>query len=193
MAKHRTAHNSGVIHSGIYYQPRSLKARNCRRGYGLLLEFCEKHNVEFEIYGKIVLATNESELSYLDVLYERGQKNGLENLKKITREEIHDLEPHARGIAGIYVPQTGIVDFVQAAQRLERQIVSHGAQIYLGSRVIKLNTHMKHVEIIASNNILVDKTVVNCAGLHSDRIAKLTNLEMPLRIIPFRGEYYKLK
>jgi len=193
VAQHQSGHNSGVIHSGIYYKPESQKAENCRRGYQLLLDFCEKHNIRYKVCGKIIVATDLTEVPYLDVLFERGEKNGLQDLKKLSAEEIREIEPYARGVSGILVPQTGVINFVDVANKLLNEIRNRGAEVHLGNKVTAIRNRGNQVEIVAADKTFTSSFGVNCAGLFSDRIARLSKSSLPLRIIPFRGEYYKLR
>ncbi len=192
IAQHQTGNNSGVIHSGIYYKPGSLKAKNCRYGYNLLLEFCKKHEIKYEICGKVIVAINDKELNYLDVLIERGSANGLDNLKKLNSRELKEIEPNVSGVGGILVPQTGIIDFVQVSKKYLQLIQEYGALVNLNEKVINIIQRSDEIEIITDKNSYQTKTVISCAGLHADRVAKKTNPQLPVRIIPFRGEYYKL-
>lgn len=193
IAKHQTGNNSGVIHSGIYYKPGSLKALNCREGYQRLLEFCDEKSIKYEICGKLIVATSESEISQLNNLYERGMKNGLVNLKKLSKEELKDYEPAVSGIAGIYVPYTGIIDFKEVSKKILEKILNSGGEIKFNSKVLQVKNSDGRVEVNTANEVFISKFLVTCAGLFSDRLAKLTNPDLSLRIIPFRGEYYELK
>lgn len=192
-AKHQTGNNSGVIHSGIYYKPGSLKALNCREGYQRLLKFCDENSIKYEICGKLIVATSESEISQLNNLYERGIKNGLVNIKKLSMEELKDYEPAVNGIAGIYVPYTGIIDFKEVSRKLAEKFLNTGGEIKFKSKVLQIKNSDGRVEVITENEALIAKFLITCAGLFSDRLARLTNPDLPLRIIPFRGEYYELK
>jgi L-2-hydroxyglutarate oxidase len=193
LAKHQTGNNSGVIHSGIYYKPGSLKATNCIRGYKLLMDFCRKHDVPFELCGKIIVATEEKELPLLQNLFARGQQNQLENLKMLTREELKEYEPHVAGIAGIAVPQTGIVDYKKVADKYAEEIKKLEGEIVLGERVIDIQLGAENAIVITQSKSYSTKLVINCAGLYSDKVARLTSKVVDVKIIPFRGEYYKLK
>lgn len=193
LAKHQTGNNSGVIHSGIYYKPGSLKATNCIRGYKLLIDFCRKHEVPFELCGKIIVATEEKELPLLQNLFARGQQNQLENLKMLSREELKEYEPHVAGIAGIAVPQTGIVDYKKVADKYAEEIKKFGGEIILGERVIDIQLGAENAIVITQLKSYSTKLVINCAGLYSDKVARLTSKVVDVKIIPFRGEYYKLK
>ena len=191
-ATHQTGHNSGVIHSGIYYKPGSLKATNCINGYNQLVRFCEEENIPHELCGKIIVATSQDELPQLKILYERGQVNGLNGLKELTREELKEYEPHVAGIAGIFVPQTGIVDYKEVAIKYADKLKSGGAEIYFNERIEGIQKK-KEVIIQTDKQEVHSDMVINCAGLYSDKIAQLNNPSLPLKIIPFRGEYYKIK
>lgn len=188
VASHQTGHNSGVIHSGIYYKPGSLKAQYCRRGYDLLLQFCDEHSVPYDICGKIIIAVQTDEIPRLDQLFARGLANGLNGLRIIHPEEIRQYEPFAAGVRGIYVPQTGIVDYVCVAQAMAGKNTQKGADIYLGEKVRQIVAST----VITDRDNYSAKLIITCAGLHSDRLAGSIP-EMPVRIIPFRGEYYRLK
>ncbi len=193
IASHQTGHNSGVIHSGIYYKPGSLKAVNCTRGYKMLLDFCDDNGIPYEICGKIILAVNENEIEPLQTLYERAIENGLTGTKIISEKEIKEAEPHASGIKGISVPQTGIVDYKIVSEKISQLIRTKNVQIKLGEKVEDMKLFPDRVEIKTFNATYNSKTVVSCAGLHSDKLAAMINQKINFRIIPFRGEYYKLK
>ena len=193
VASHQTGHNSGVIHSGIYYKPGSLKAINCRTGYNQLLEFCNMHGIEYKICGKVICATNDSEVQYLNTLYERGIANGLERIKIISREELKDIEPHAFGVKAIKVPYTGIIDFKDVSEKYADLIKQSGGEILFNEKVIKLKETAGSTTVESKKDVYETKFFVNCCGLQSDDVAKLNNGARNLRIIPFRGEYYKIK
>ncbi len=192
VAAHQTGHNSGVIHSGIYYKPGSLKAENCITGYKMLLDFCDENNIAYDICGKIIVATTEKELKPLQTLFERGKSNGLEGVKYISEDEIKETEPFAKGIKGILVPQTGIVDYKAVSEKIAGIISLQGAEIKFNEEVQSVKTNGNEVYVTAKNNRYASKVVVACAGLYSDKIASMTNDKINFRIIPFRGEYYKL-
>lgn len=193
VAFHQTGHNSGVIHSGIYYKPGSLKAVNCITGYNMLLEFCDENNIPYDICGKIIVATQEKEIPPLKTLYERGIANGLSGTKLISADEIKEHEPEAAGIQGIYVPQTGIVDYKAVSEKIYEKLKSAGSEVRFGEEVISINSSDKEPVIVTKKNKYSSKAVIGCAGLYSDKIAQMTGSETDFRIIPFRGEYYKLK
>lgn len=195
VSMHQTGHNSGVIHSGIYYKPGSLKALNCIKGYKMLLDFCDENNIEYDLCGKLIIAADEKELTRLDVLFQRGVENGLKGIKKLTSEEIKNTEPHVTGIAGLLVPQTGIVDYKIVSQKLEEIIQSKGITIRFNEEVINVIDLNNSVEVTTSSEKYNASAVVSCAGLYSDKISSMINggSELDFRIIPFRGEYYQLK
>jgi len=192
LAKHQTGNNSGVIHSGLYYKPGSLKATNCIHGYNLLIDFCQQNEIPFERCGKIVVATEKTELPLLENLYARGQQNGLQNLKKLGKEELLEYEPHVVGLAGIFVPQTGIVDYKLVAQKYGDLIRSKGGEINLGERVLDIQSSEDKCVVVTQKTSYTTKLVINCAGLYSDKVARMTVPNLNVKIIPFRGEYYKL-
>ncbi len=193
VAPHQTGHNSGVIHSGIYYKPGSMKALNCRKGYDQLLKFCDENDIEYDICGKLIVATEEKELPYLKTLYERGIENGLENLKMLSGGELKEYEPHVNGISGIFVPQTGIIDYTKVAEKYADFIREHGGEIVFNSPAKQCTEKTDEVEVITNDKVFTAKFLVTCAGLQSDRVAKKTAPHISVRIIPFRGEYYEIK
>lgn len=193
VAKHQTGNNSGVIHSGLYYKPGSLKALNCLRGYDLLIAFCRQHEIPFELCGKIIVATDEEEIPALNKLFDRGHENGLRGLRMLNAEQIREYEPYARGVAGIHVPQTGIVDFRLVAHRYADVFQQKGGEIQLGEKVLDIRVTTSEVTVITTKQSYTAKLLINCAGLYSDKIARLTSQQVDVKIVPFRGEYYKLK
>lgn len=192
IATHQTGHNSGVIHSGLYYKPGSLKATNCIRGYTELIQFCQEENIPYELCGKIVVATAPEELPIMDSLYERGIQNGLTGLRKLSAGELKEYEPHVNGLGGILVPQTGIVDYKVVAQHYLAQIRSLGGEIVFDTKVIAVRKKGSFQEIVTENRTYETGLLVNCAGLYSDKLAKMTMPNVNFKIIPFRGEYYQL-
>ncbi len=194
LAKHQTGNNSGVIHSGLYYKPGSLKATNCINGYHELVRFCEEEKIPFEITGKVVVATREEQKPLLKTLWERGLANGLEGTRYITLEELKVYEPHCAGVAAIHVPQTGIVDYYQVALAYGRKILQNGGQIFLNHKVLKISQKDGLNYIETSGRDFESKLVINCAGLYSDKVAQMNDTSAnDVKIIPFRGEYFKLK
>jgi L-2-hydroxyglutarate oxidase len=193
LAQHQTGNNSGVIHSGVYYKPGSLKAKNCIDGYNQLIDFCDKEDVPYELCGKIIVATDKSELPHLSMIEERGAQNGLKKLKRLTKEEVKEHEPYINGIAGIHVPQTGIIDYTAVSLKYAEKFQELGGEISLGQKVIDIQENAKVTTVITNKGSYETKLVVNCAGLYSDKIAKLTSRKLDLKIIPFRGEYFMIK
>lgn len=193
VANHQTGNNSNVIHSGVYYKPGSLKATNCIRGYTLLIDFCKRHNVPYNLCGKVIVATDETELPFLNTILERGLQNGLQNLKKLTQTELKEYEPHVAGIAGVHVPQTGIVDYRVVAEKYAEVFQKQGGEIKLNEKVLDVQLDNDKVIVVTQKSSYTGKLMVNCAGLYSDKIAALTRKDLSVKIIPFRGEYYKLK
>ncbi|MFY7788400.1 MAG: L-2-hydroxyglutarate oxidase [Thermoflexibacteraceae bacterium] len=194
LAQHQTGNNSGVIHSGLYYKPNSLKALNCVRGYNMLLDFAQKENIPHELCGKVVIATRPDELPTLETIYERGMANGLTKIKKIKGEEIKQYEPHATGIAGLFVPYTGIIDYEVVTNKYAEKFMQLGGLVFSGEKVIDIKLYHNNAEVItASQKSFQTKLIINCAGLFSDKIAALNKDNLHYKIIPFRGEYYKLR
>ncbi|OIN57948.1 L-2-hydroxyglutarate oxidase [Arsenicibacter rosenii] len=194
VAVHQTGHNSGVIHSGLYYKPGSLKATNCIRGYWSLIEFCEQENIPYELCGKIVVATKPEQIPQLNMLYERGQQNGLEGLKKLTLAQMREIEPYVNGVEGIRVPQTGIIDYKQVCEKYAQKFRELGGEVRLGEKVEQLTPGNSLSVVVTNKGTYEAKLVVNCAGLYSDKVAQMTQRNpINLRIVPFRGEYYKLR
>ena len=193
LANHQTGNNSGVIHSGLYYKPGSLKATNCLKGYRQLIEFCDRENIPYELCGKIVVATSENELPRLENLYRRGLENGLTRNKKLSAAEIGEYEPHITGLAGIWVPYTGIVDYRVVSNRYASIFTDEcGGEIFTGHRVTAIHRKNSHSEVIAEEKAFETKLIVNTAGLYCDRVAQMGGVNPDVRIIPFRGEYYEL-
>ncbi len=194
IAQHQTGHNSGVIHSGLYYKPGSLKATNCVKGYQQLLEFCEKEGVPYEITGKVVVATKKAEIPLLNKLLERGLANGLVGSRAITLDELKEHEPYCAGVAALYIPQTGIIDYTQVAMAYKRKFMEAGGEVYLEHKVEEIHPQPVGLTVVTSRGSLEAKFMVNCAGLYADKIAEMESKSPPnIRIIPFRGEYYKIK
>ena len=190
---HQSGHNSGVIHSGIYYKPGSVKAKNCRRGVEELLLFCDKFNVQYDLCGKVIVAVNLEEVNRLDALYKRGLENGISNIRIVDSQELKDLEPHATGIKAIHVPSTGIINYTSVVDELGKQIIKRGGEIKTKATV--KGFVRKAGECIVNTQMCDYPTelVINCAGLYSDKIAQLAGENSSISIIPFRGEYYVLK
>jgi L-2-hydroxyglutarate oxidase len=194
VATHQTGNNSGVIHSGIYYKPGSLKAKNCRFGVKKLLQFCTKYGIKYNLCGKLIIANNENEIPSLIELYNRGLKNGVPDLKLLDRDKIRELEPHTIGKKGIHSPTTGIIDYQEVCNVCINIIEHNGGKIQVNTKIIDIIQNSDGgIVLETTQGDIQSKSVINCAGLYSDRIAKMTETSLDLKIIPFRGEYYKLK
>ena len=192
LATHQTGHNSGVIHSGLYYRPGSLKAQNCVAGRRALLRFCEEHGVAHELCGKVVVATHPNEIPALDELERRGRANGLEDLRRLDRDGIREIEPRTDGVAGLYVPQTGIVDFRAVSEAYARRVRERDGQIDLDRRLVGCVTGGRDLVLETTGDAVHCRRLVNCAGLQCDRVARMCGVDPGVRIVPFRGEYYEL-
>ena len=193
LAAHQTGNNSGVIHSGIYYKPGSLKSVNCQRGYKMLLDFCVKHEIDHDICGKIIVATSNDELEKLDAIYRRGVENGLDGLRLLNEKEIREFEPNITGLKAIHVPQAGIVNYKQVAQKLSEEILRKGADIQPSFKVNRLEQKASGWQVGSMDGRKISADiVVNCGGLYCDKIAKMAGEKLDVKIIPFRGEYYEL-
>jgi len=188
VGKHQSTHNSGVLHCGLYYKPGSLKALLSVDGIKQMTDFCIKHNIPHEICGKLVVSTNQEESIKLNELFDRGTKNGLENLRKLNKQQMIQLEPNVGGIEALHVPQEGIVDYKKVIKKLSELITTNGHKIKLNSKVIDITNDT----VFTENDHFCYDFLINCSGLYSDKISKLTT-KIKSKIIPFRGEYYKLK
>ncbi|NML70462.1 L-2-hydroxyglutarate oxidase [Chryseobacterium sp. RP-3-3] len=190
---HQSGHNSGVIHSGIYYKPGSLKAKNCIEGYNSVINFAKEYGIKYDLCGKIIVASSKEELPLLDNIYNRGIENGLDNLKYLSREEFREIEPHCEGVKAIKVPQTGIIDYPGVAKKIKELFEELGGEVKFNQEVRDITD--KGSEIIVQTNISEFKTakLISCAGLYSDKVTNMTNKKNDVIIIPFRGEYYKIK
>jgi L-2-hydroxyglutarate oxidase LhgO len=191
VARHQTGRNSGVIHSGIYYTPGSLKARTCRAGKEALEAFCESEEIPFDRCGKVIVATDESEILALERIYENGQANGVD-CEIIGPERLHEIEPHAQGIRAIHVPETGIVDYVAVSRRLAERMQARGGELWLNAGVHDLQQRADTVVVKTARGEVEARHVINCAGLYADRIARMAGANPGVQIVPFRGEYYEL-
>ena len=194
VAIHQTGNNSGVIHSGLYYKPGSLKATNCIKGYHQLIEFCQEENIPYELCGKIVVATNNEQILLLNNLHERGKQNGLEGLQKLNIEQMREYEPHVKGVEGMFVPQTGIVDYRVVSEKMVAKFQKLGGSILYGEKVTGI-TKGHSITIVKTNkDVYETKLVINCAGLYSDKVTQMSE-DKPInfRIVPFRGEYFKIR
>jgi len=192
LAAHQTGHNSGVIHSGLYYKPGSAKARNCVEGRLSMVRFCQEHGVAHEVCGKIVVATQESETPALAELERRGGANGLKGIRRLQGPEISEYEPHVRGVAGLWVPETGIVDYKQVCQVLGQLIQKRDGWIWTQAKFQHCRRSQSTLVLETSAGEISARHIINCAGLQSDRVARLCGIEPGLQIIPFRGEYYEV-
>lgn len=192
LAAHQTGNNSGVIHSGLYYKPGSLKARNCTAGREALYRFCETHRIAHDNCGKIVVATAAREIPYLDKLEERGRANGLTGLRRLKAEELHEFEPHVNGIDGLHVPQTGIVDYVHVSEKYAEIVRENGGVIEINCRLTGYRPDGSEAVLQTSRGDIRCRYLINCGGLQCDRIARMCGVEPGMKIVPFRGEYYEL-
>ena len=192
VAEHQTGHNSGVIHSGIYYKPGSFKARFARQGSKSMTAFCQIHGIDHDICGKVIVATKQEELPLLENLYNRGLKNELA-IHRIGPDELKEIEPHVNGLGAIRVPMAGIVNYRQVSEKFAEVIQEKGGEIRLNTKVEKMQEESDQVIIETNRGTLKAGMVINCAGLHSDRVALATGYKTDMKILPFRGEYYKLK
>jgi L-2-hydroxyglutarate oxidase len=192
LAAHQSGRNSGVLHSGIYYKPGSLKALNCRKGKALMEQFCEEQDIPYNICGKVIVATSEEEIPILYDIYERGQANGV-TCSIIDRARLDELEPYTAGIEAIHVPEAGIVDYPAVCVRLGEIITERGNKIKLGTKVITIQESANEVIVNTNAGDFSATYLVNCGGIYSDHLTKMTGMEAPAQIIPFRGEYYELK
>ena len=193
VAAHQTGNNSGVIHSGIYYKPGSLKAKNCIDGYHMMIEFCKANNIPFDLCGKIIVATHENELGALEAIYKRGVENGLDGIHYINADEIKAIEPYTYGIKGIFVPQTGIVDYKVVANKMKENFELLGGDVRFNNKVINVKKKSGSIIVETIKGKIETKLIINCAGLYCDKIAAHTIPDLDMKIIPFRGEYYALK
>jgi L-2-hydroxyglutarate oxidase len=192
LSVHQTGHNSGVIHSGLYYKPGSLKARNCVEGRKAMYRFCQEHGIAHDPCGKIVVATNTGELPALEELERRGHANGLNGVRRLRPEEIRELEPHTTGVAGLHVPETGIIDYKQVAQVYADLVRKGGGEIRTGARVTGCRRYADDLVLETTDGEVHCSHLINCGGLHADEVAQLCGVNPNLQIVPFRGEYYEL-
>ena len=193
LANHQTGHNSGVIHSGIYYRPDSHKARFCVGGKQALIEFCDQNKIEYERCGKVIVANNEAEVGRLHNLYERGTANGVEGLEMIGPERLKEIEPHVAGIRALWAPTTGIIDYRKVASAYAGKFEQAGGDIFTSSPVQRVVQTQDGLALETPKGIIETNHVINCAGLHADRVARMMGEDVDVRIVPFRGEYYTLK
>ncbi len=192
LAEHQTGHNSGVLHSGIYYRPGSLRAENCRDGKFAMQEFCEREGIPIDICGKVIVATSEDELPRLDKIFQRGQANGIK-CEIIGKERLDELEPHTAGIRAIHVPEAGILDYRQVSERMGAIVRERGGEIRLNARATGFDVRTEEVIVHSTAGDVTARYVVTCAGLQADRVTQLTGQKPAAKIVPFRGEYYELR
>ncbi|MBD3616888.1 MAG: L-2-hydroxyglutarate oxidase [Gracilimonas sp.] len=193
VAAHQTGKNSGVIHSGIYYKPGSYKARNCVDGRLQLVDFCRKHGVAIDVCGKVIVATNEEEVPRLKKIFARGKENEIEGIEMIDAKRLKELEPHVRGVAAIHVPCAGIVDYAGVSRKLMELLEGGNGKVKFNSAVSNISNNGKQITIEAGGEKISSKYLVNCAGLYSDHVANFAGIHSPVKIVPFKGEYYELK
>jgi (S)-2-hydroxyglutarate dehydrogenase len=191
-ALHQTGHNSGVIHSGIYYRPGSFKARFARTGNDSMVRFCRDHGIPVDVCGKVIVATEPKELPLLERLYERGQANDLQ-IRRLSAEGLRDIEPHCHGLAALHVPNTAIVDYRAVARAFVTQLAASGAELRVNSKVEHIAPNGRAVRIETTSDVFDARFTVNCAGLQCDRVARMLQVKTGMRIVPVRGEYYRLK
>jgi L-2-hydroxyglutarate oxidase len=192
VAFHQTGHNSGVIHSGVYYRPGSLKAQFCVQGAAEMIRFCDSNGIPYEICGKVIVATDEKQRSALEELRHRASANNVPNVRLLAHEELRDFEPNAAGVAALLVPGTAITLYKRVAEKFAELAISRGAEVLTDSGVNAIRVMDDAFTIETESGAYHSRFVINCAGLQSDRIARMTGTELPLQIIPFRGEYYEL-
>ena len=190
IAAHQTGHNSGVIHAGLYYKPGSLKATTCARGRALLERFCEEHGVPFERCGKVVVATREEEMPRLEELERRAHSNGLAGVRRIASGELKEREPHAAGVAALFVAETGIVDYAQVSRAYALEIKRRGGRILSDTRATAIARRGERIIVESTAGALETRVLVACAGLQSDRVARMAGLDVDVAVVPFRGEYW---
>jgi L-2-hydroxyglutarate oxidase len=192
LARHQSGHNSGVIHSGVYYKPGSVKARTCVEGAAAMVEFCRQHSIPHEICGKVIVATSEEEIPRLEELWRRGQANGISGLRLLNRQELLEIEPHCDGIRALHVPCTGITDYVAVSTKYAELITKQGGEIRTGCEVTGFAARNPETTVATTEGTFATRYIINCAGLQSDRISRLAGNTPEVRIVPFRGEYYDL-
>ncbi len=192
LGAHQTGHNSGVIHSGLYYRPGSSKARTCVSGGDMMKRFCQEHGIRFEVSGKVVVATEEREIPALEELHRRGTANGVPDLAVIGPERLREIEPHSIGIRALHVPHAGIIDYADVAQKLGELIMAAGGELRMGTRLLGVREEAGGLVLETTKGSVHARHLVSCAGLHSDRVARMEGGNPGARIIPFRGEYYEL-
>lgn len=193
VAAHQTGNNSGVIHSGIYYKPNSYRAKNCVNGRHQLVDFCRRYDIAHELCGKVIVATEEEELDRLDAIFETGQVNGIEGIRKVDRRELREIEPYANGLRAIHVPCTGIVDFTGVCEKLLQLVEAQKGRIAFNQEVTGISSRGDTLQVDTPKDHFHTQYLINCAGLYSDHVAESAGIQSQVQIVPFRGEYYQLK
>ncbi len=192
VARHQSGHNSGVIHSGIYYKPGSLKAKLCVEGAAAMVEFCREHDLKYEVCGKVIVATSKAEIPGLKQLFERGNANGLAGLRMLSKEQLQEIEPYCGGLQGVLVPSTGITDYAAVSRKYAEIVAAQGGNVHTRTEVKRVARRGQEMVIETTRGTFSARNVINCAGLHSDRVSRMAGQEPEVRIVPFRGEYYDL-
>lgn len=194
LANHQTGHNSGVIHSGLYYAPGSLKAKNCVKGRHELVAFAKEHQIDHDVCGKVVAATQESELPFMDKIFNNGLANNTEGIEKITADQVKEIEPYVESIGGIWVPCTGIIDFVGATNKMAKVAIgmNFNSKVQLGEKVIAINKKEGYSEVVTEHKMFLAKRLIFCAGLQADRMARKDGVKLKEKVVGFRGDYYEL-
>jgi len=192
VARHQSGHNSGVIHSGVYYKPGSLKAKLCVEGAAAMVEFCRRHTVPYQICGKVIVATNDQEIPRLENLLQRGQANGVSGLRMLDKNQLREIEPHCGGLRGMHVPGTGITDYAIVCQKYAELITAQGGSVRTGTAMTGVKPRSSELVAETSKGAFATRYLINCAGLQSDRVTRLSGQTPAVRIVPFRGEYYDL-
>ena len=192
VAQHQTGHNSGVIHAGIYYAPGSQKANFCSTGGKLLRDFCDEYGIGYDMCGKLIVATDDSEVPQLEDLFKRGTENGAEGLRMVDREEIKDIEPYSAGVKAILSPNTGIIDYFEVSQAYATRMRENGGDLLTNVEVISMENRDNLVYINTTSGTIAAKYVLNCAGLHADTVARMMGVDVGVKIVPFRGEYFSI-
>ena len=192
VAQHQTGHNSGVIHAGIYYAPGSQKANFCSTGGKLLRDFCDEYGIAYDMCGKLIVATDDSEVPQLEELFKRGTENGAQGLRMVNQEEIKDIEPYSAGVKAILSPNTGIIDYFDVSQAYATRMRENGGDLLTNVEVISIENKDNLVYINTTSGTVVAKYVLNCAGLHADTVARMMGVDVGVKIVPFRGEYFSM-
>ena len=190
---HQSSRNSGVIHSGIYYRPDSMKAKTCVSGARKMIKFAQEHNIDYEICGKVIVATNQTQIPRLEELYRRAKANGVKGIEMIDKEKLLEIEPYAKGIKALWVPSTGIIDYPKVVRTYAKLIQKKEQEIKMSQSVKKIEIKKNQIYIDCSNGEFSSSYLINCAGLYADRIASIAGAKLPIKIVPFRGEYYQIK